>query len=408
MAELKARKRISIKWCFFIYIPICVMMSLVGSWGIGTITNSFQELYEEKVFGIQKEFHKDGYVISEQEDGFISVKEPSEAFYVRATSKENVIYGIISYAQVVLIPLWVLLCVALTGMVFYKRELEKPLKVLTEASRKIEDNCLEFEIPDVTNNELGDLCRSFDRMREALYQNNQKTWRTLEERKQLNAAFAHDIRTPITILKGYTELFQKYEGTEAFFLEKREEMLKLMHQQVKRLENYANKMSMVQKLEDIEVNKKVVPVRSIYEKCKERCEFLVPEESNMQIHISEEKYDTECFINIDEELVLEVFENLLSNALRYAKKCIEVKLDCNEEKLKIVVEDDGNGFSGEEIKNVKKPFYRAKKEKEDIHFGLGLYICDIICQRCEGELLISNVDMCKETGAKVVAIFSIK
>lgn len=406
MAELKVKKRISIKWCFLIYIPICVIMSLAGSWGIGILTNSLQEMYEEKVFGFHKEFHEDGKDISEQENGAVILEGTDDIYYIEHSAKEEVIYEIICYAQVVLMPIWVLFCVAVTGIVFYKRELEKPLKVLTEASKKIEDNCLEFEITDVANNELGDLCRSFESMRKALYRNNQKTWRVLEERKQLNAAFAHDIRTPITILKGYTELLQKCKGTDSFSLEKKEEILKLMQQQAQRLENYVQKMSTVQKLEDIAVNKKEVLVRVISEKCKERCELLAPEDNHIKIHISENEYDKAHVVNIDEELVLEVFENLLTNALRYAKNHIRVNLDFDEEKLKIIVKDDGKGFSKEEMKNVKKPFYRTKQEKGDMHFGLGLYICDIICQRCNGELLISNADM--ETGAKVIAIFSIK
>lgn len=50
---------------------------------------------------------------------------------------------------------------------------------------------------------MGALCASFEEMRRALWENNRVMWRQMEERKRLNAAFAHDLRTPLTVLRGY-------------------------------------------------------------------------------------------------------------------------------------------------------------------------------------------------------------
>lgn len=349
-----------------------------------------------------------GYTIVTQPDGTIVCEPYVKPSYEKGELKHKIIYGIISWAQALLIPLWVLFCVGLTGTVFYKRELEKSLKVLNEASKKIADNCLDFEIPNGVNNELGDLCQSFEHMRSALYENNKKTWRTLEERKQLNAAFAHDIRTPITILKGYTELLKKYDGTEQLSMQKKAEILELMGQQVERLENYAQKMSSVQKLEDIEIQRKMIPTRSIAEKCREMCRLMHPDllnenEDNLDICIYENFQIEEVFV--DEELVLEVFENLLTNALRYAKERIVVSLTSDESYFSVVLEDDGKGFSKEELSNAAKPFYCAKEEKEGNHFGLGLFICSTICQKSGGNLILANSD---KGGGIVIANFSNK
>ena len=408
MAKINKKKMHSLKWTFLWYIPICVVISIAGSYLIGVVSNELQELYEEKVFDINKECYNGEYYIVQNEDGSIHYETYYKPYIGKEELKHHIIYGIISYTQTVIIPLWVIFCVALTGTVFYKRELEKPLKVLGEASGKIANNCLDFEMPKVKNNELGDLCESFEQMRKALYENNKRTWRILEDRKQLNAAFAHDVRTPVTILKGYTELLQKYEGMEQLTSERKEEIYGLMKQQVERLEKYAQKMSAVQRLEDIEMNTKTVLTRSISDKCKEMCRFIREEAkkksgSDIEIGVKENFIREE--ICIDEDLVLEVLENLLTNALRYARQCINIVLVCDENYLSISVEDDGKGFLKEELSNVTKPFYRSGEAKEENHFGLGLYICHILCQKSAGKLQVENG---KNGGGKVTAFFSIE
>lgn len=404
MAKLKKSKIHSLKWTFLIYIPVCVILSVAGSFAIGSATNYLQQWYEEEVFDVYTTYHQGDSVMVIDSDGTVHYEPYVKPSYEKGTMGHQIAYFIISWAQAVLIPLWVLFCVGLTGTVFYKRELEKPLKVLKEASNKIAENCLEFEMPKVRNNELGDLCESFGQMKSALYENNKKTWRLLEERKQLNATFAHDIRTPITVLKGYTDLLKKYEGTDNLTAEKKTEILELMGQQVERLENYAQNMSTVQKLEDIELHKKNIPIQSIIEKCREMCRIIVPKEKENLTICFKEKVSGEA-VFVDEELLIEVFENLLNNALRYAIKNIEVNLCMEKERLQISVEDDGKGFTREELENATRPFYRAGREKEENHFGLGLFICNIICQKSGGSLQLENG---KNGGGKVTAVFFTK
>lgn len=72
----------------------------------------------------------------------------------------------------------------------------------------ISNNNLNFSIKYDSKDELGELCSSFETMRFTLANNFSEMWRQMEERKQLNAAFAHDLRTPLTVLKGYNEILQ--------------------------------------------------------------------------------------------------------------------------------------------------------------------------------------------------------
>ena len=302
--------------------------------------------------------------------------------------------------------MWLLACVGLVVWIFYKREIEKTLRVLQDASEKIADNCLDFEMEAVRDNELGRLRDGFEKMRVALYENNRATWQQLEERKRLNAAFAHDMRTPITVLKGYGEMLTRYIPEGRISQDKLLEILGMMNGQIHRLENYTQKMSSIRKLEDLEPEPALVSAVALQEKLRNMCRIL-----GEDISFSFGGTGTLC---LDEALVLEVCENLVSNGLRYARQILQVtvrvaegELPASEEEpakyLEVVVEDDGPGFSPEELQHATDPFYRGEGQMEQCHFGLGLYICRLICTKCGGSLTLSN-GIC---GGRVTARFKI-
>ena len=105
-------------------------------------------------------------------------------------------------------PLYSALCILAAALLFYRNKLKRPLAELLCASEKISHKDLNFTVSSNSNDELGQLCVSFETMRAALAHNFSEMWWQMEERKQLNAAFAHDLRTPLTVLKGYNEMLQ--------------------------------------------------------------------------------------------------------------------------------------------------------------------------------------------------------
>lgn len=422
MGKVKKKKFISIKRTFLWYLPLCVLVAYLGAYGIGWITNELQYWYEmtysdvnyqtmlEESYEELDELHDEWGEFDKIPEGTPGILIGDEAqnvetymriefsrttngitFYdVRNVGKlvsdnpwHRFVYGVISYGQGILMVGWVLLCVAATGIIFYKRELEKPIGVLMDASEKISENCLDFELKPVKQNELGQLCQSFEDMRLALYENNRELWHTLEERKRLNAAFSHDIRTPLAVLKGYQEMMQNYVPEDKFSKEQLMEMIDTMGGQIERLENYTQKMSAVQKLEDIVPECSKVSLKELGEQCRENGKLLA---DNLEFEL-QTSVDTELFI--DKELFLEVFENLVSNGARFAKSRIKATIGYEEEMLALTVEDDGPGFSEEALHRGTDPFYGSEKDGR-IHFGLGLYLCKTICEKHGGELVLEN------------------
>ncbi len=286
---------------------------------------------------------------------------------------------------------------------FYRWKLKKPLAALSRASEKISRNDLDFTVAQTSGDELGRLCGSFEKMRNSLEENKKAMWRAVEERRRLNAAFAHDLRTPLTVLRGYGDYLLEGLSSGEVSREKAEEAAGAMQRNLKRLQQYVEDMKDLQKLEDVSPCKKAVSLPEFCRQVRDTAEILRGE-NGFSLH---EEGNGELFL--DQELVFRVFENLMSNAERYAREKVDITVKAEKEALFLTVADDGPGFPGEALQKGAEPYYRGEtgsggeKEKEpQTHFGLGLYICRMLCEKHGGELRLENRP---QGGAAVTAVF---
>lgn len=384
----------SLKWCFFLYLPICAAIAFGGAFFIGVSTNYVQSWYRAKYSVPEEGGHIEIYF---EEDGTPHTGYVKDTVFI---GRHDTVYNIISGAQVVLIPAWVILCVGFAGRIFYSRELKEPITVLMNASKKISENQLDFEIYYYKKNEMGLLCSAFNDMRKALFENNRELWHALEERKRLNSAFSHDLRTPLTVLKGYAEFLERYSAEGKITQEKLTEVLGKMTGQIVRLEHYTQKMSSVQKIEDITVRCEEISVKGFAEQLSRSGE-LICKDKDFGFTVTAEGREK---ISADAEIVMQVYENLVSNAARYAGEKVCVSFTVEEKGFFIEVGDDGEGFSAEGLKKAAEPFFRGENRKDagKNHFGLGLYICRVLCEKHGGKLIFGN----SSAGGKVTAFFS--
>ncbi|MFB8377825.1 HAMP domain-containing sensor histidine kinase [Paenibacillus taichungensis] len=285
----------------------------------------------------------------------------------------------------------VLLTVA-TGIVtmavlFYRWKLKRPLELLKQASESISANDLSFRISYDSRDEMGELIAVFENMRSQLEKNVKTLWRSVEERKQLNAIFAHDLRTPLSVLKGNAELLATYLPEKKLSEEKVLDLIQTMNLHILRLESYAEAMNSIQRLEDVLLNIKSMDMISL---------TTLLDSSGEQIarqfgirFVSSLKYDN-ALIHVDPYLVMQIFENVVANGVRYAASQVNVRYDLLEGTLKITVSDDGPGFSDEALYKAVLPFYRGEVWDATEHRGLGLYVCKVFCEKHEGSLQIAN------------------
>ena len=286
------------------------------------------------------------------------------------------------------------------SLIFYRLKLKKPIELLQGASHKIAGNDLDFTLVYEQADELGDLCRSFETMRSSLDENNRKMWRAMEERKRLNAAFSHDLRTPLTVLRGYADLLEQYLPSDQLPQEKQIATVCTMSGHIARLENYVTSMTEIQKLEDVEPHYLSVPSKELLNSFEESGNILAVEAGKDFSFVNGVSAGT---LIVDSALVSQVYENLLSNGMRYAASELCVRCGQKGGLFSISVRDDGPGFSPEGLQNACNPFYTGDS-RTGSHFGLGLNISKVLCEKLGGTLHIQNG---KEKGAEITATFAV-
>lgn len=281
---------------------------------------------------------------------------------------------------------------------FYKNKLKTPLQELKDASQMIADNELDFHVSYENKDEMGTLCKEFEMMRSDLADNNRKMWRMIDDEKALRNAIAHDIRSPLSILRGYQEMLLEFVSAESIKTEDVIDILQTGMYQIDRIEHFTENMRKMSHLEQRELQCSEIELSELAKKIEAEAAMLSKKESKL---CKVERVQEQNIVKVDEELVMEVTDNLLENAVRYAQKSIALQIKKKDGFLIISVEDDGIGFVDTEEK-VTEPFYHKNPQDDLKHFGLGMYISRIFCEKHGGNLKIYNA---RQGGAHVEALF---
>ncbi|VHR86047.1 two-component sensor histidine kinase [Clostridioides difficile] len=314
---------------------------------------------------------------------------------------DKTLLNIINILQLVLPLIFFIGLLLLADIIFYKVKLKTPIEILNKGAMEISNNNLDFCLEYNNNDELGNLCNAFEKMRSELNKNNINMWTMINDRKQLNAAFSHDLRNPLTVLKGYSNYLTKYIPTGKLSDEKILSTTQLMSEHINRIEYYVENMSNAQRLEDLVVSKSMSNINKFIENLDENISIIAKQEGK-SFTLKSQINNINLFF--DENIILRVVENIISNAFRYARNNVSILIYLEQELLTFVIEDDGIGFSKESLKLALRPFYRDKTLNDsNAHFGMGLYISKILCEKHGGSISIENNST---NSAKITAKFS--
>lgn len=280
------------------------------------------------------------------------------------------------------------------SLYFYRRKLKQPLELLANAAKQISEQNLDFEIVCPCRDEMGDLCRSFENMRAALYENYKTMWNMMEERRLMQASVAHDLRNPIAIIEGYTEYLEKGLKHGEINPKKITRIAQNLGTATKRLEQYTESVRLLSQSEEAQLDRKPVNASRFAEDIAEDLSLLVKQSGILlktANHLPNEN------IQIDSAALYRILENLITNALRYARQQIQLDFSCEDRKLRITITDDGPGFPPELLKQTGSKLFVAG---QDGHMGIGLSISRLLCQKHGGQLELSNL-----SGGACVKIF---
>lgn len=326
----------------------------------------------------------DGGISAEEEQVEYTVEMIESSFSMLSPSRK-LLYRGTQVAMAVLPLFYAAAGIALCAWWFYRKKIAPPVRILTDAIGHIQESDLDFEIECPGEDELGQLCFMFERMRQALYENNRQLWRTIEDQRLLQASVAHDLRNPITILEGYIESLQNKLSRERLTPQKLEHTLENMSITTKRLERYTDCMRDLHALQKTET----CPSRLTYpiglSQLTESISMML-RQKNMDVDVVCRGAPREIFI--DQALLARILENIFSNASRYAKSSVHISSLLEENVLSIEVTDDGPGFSAGVLEKRAITFY--SEDTGEKHLGLGLATARILCQKQKGQLFLSN------------------
>lgn len=192
----------------------------------------------------------------------------------------------------------------------------------------------------------------------------------------------------------------EYVPEEKLEKEKIIEMLLASMLQIERLNIFIDTMKELSKLEDQELQYQEFDLEDLALQIKQMT-AMIGKGANIQCDVS---LATSKQVIADPFIILEVVENLCSNAARYAKYKICIDITVVKKHRSILIRDDGEGF-GDDIDKVTQAYYHANPQDDLQHFGLGLYLCRMYCEKHGGKLLLGNQTL---GGAFVRAMFQIK
>lgn len=304
--------------------------------------------------------------------------------------------------------LYMFLAYIIVGRAFFVKRLQPALETISDMLGALNAGDYSKEIVYRNSDEMGKISRELEEFRKKLIREKRRQWEKQEEQRNINAAFAHDIRTPLTVIRGYTEFLRKYVPQGKVSQELLLEKLDTMQYQEERLLRFSNTMTELQRIEKWEISCRWIKFSDLLRRLRESA-VILEQTTGKRICVSagqesEQKEEQEIFV--DSECIQEVVENLLNNAVRYAKSQIVMQVATDKNELTIYVKDDGSGFSQKALRAAADVYYSEEKkngrENNSEHFGIGLSICKMLCENHNGGITFRNSI---EGGAIVAATF---
>jgi two-component system, OmpR family, lantibiotic biosynthesis sensor histidine kinase NisK/SpaK len=281
----------------------------------------------------------------------------------------------------------------------FSRKIEKPFNELIDASHKIQRNDLEFSLPKVQESrELDQLVHAFEDMRVALKESLTRQWKLEEDRKEMTAAIAHDLRTPLTIIHGHTEGLLEGSKNNPKRLD---DYLQTIFRNTVRSIRLLDQLRDVSVLENVtfSVKKEPINIREFVESKGSEFELL---SQKKDVYFSYMVHGEQEFFHIDPHLIGQAFDNVITNCIRYTPRGGKItwNITTGNETVLFEVKDSGPGFAQNHNKKLFEKFYREDQSRGSTegNAGLGLYIAHSIVQNHGGEIEAYNQ---KEGGAYI-------
>ena len=265
------------------------------------------------------------------------------------------------------------------------RYLTRPIEQLNRTAGRIAEGDLEKRASYQGTDEIGELSRSFNRMTDRLVSQMEAKELEAKQKEDFTAAFAHELKTPLTSIIGYADMLNSYELTE----QERGEATYYIFSQGKRLESLSHKLLELVGMDRQKMEFKRILTRDLEENIRDT--MRIPfERKGIRGKINLEK----GVIWGDRDLLLSLLYNLLDNAVKAVEEggFILMKGRKLPQGYEIKVVDNGRGIPQEEIARITEAFYMVDKSRsrKEGGAGIGMALCQKIITLHQGELRIDS------------------
>lgn len=282
-----------------------------------------------------------------------------------------------------------------------------PLNALKKATRQLQEGNLDFSLQDnIANDEIGQLCADFEEMRIHLKKEIEVRIQYEQDLKELISNISHDIKTPLTAIKGYAEgLIDGVADTP----ERREKYLRTIYAKASDMTTLVDELSFYTKIDTNNIPYHFEKVR-VYDYFLDCVEDNRPELELVNVTLDfSSNVNEDVLVLADREQLRRVMNNLISNAVKYRgdkeQGIICVSLWEEEKTVRIEIEDNGQGITESALPNIFERFYRADASRNSKQggSGLGLAIAKKIIEEHGGSIRAES-----EVGVGTKMIFTLK
>lgn len=268
-----------------------------------------------------------------------------------------------------------------------------PMRKLRKAMKTITEGNLACEVKEDYEEELGGLCRDFENMRIHLKEAIDDKMRYDRDTKELISNISHDLKTPLTTIKGYVEGI--LDGV-ADSPDKMDRYLKTVYNKANDMERLIGELTLYSKIDTNEIpyNFIKINVKAYFDDCAEEIRTEL-ESRNFVLTYLNYVPDDVCLI-ADPEQLYRVINNIISNSIKYNNKArgvINIRVREEKEYIHLEIEDNGQGVSLEEAGRIFERFYRtdASRNSRTGGSGIGLSIVKKIVEAHGGTIwAVSN------------------
>ena len=291
----------------------------------------------------------------------------------------------------------VLILSACLLVVWIYRGVMGPLKKMRAATENIKEGNLDFELCPEADDELGQLCMDLEDMRKRLKSNAEEKVAFDRENKELISNISHDLKTPVTAIKGYAEGIM--DGV-ADTPEKMERYIRTIYNKAEEMDTLINELSFYSKIDTnrIPYNFNIISVNEYFNDCAEDLSLEL-ESKNVEFGFFN-YVDKGIKVIADAEQIKRVVHNIVNNSLKYMDKPkakINLRVKDVGDFIQVELEDNGKGIAAKDLPNIFDRFYRsdASRNSSKGGSGIGLSIVKKIIEEHGGKIWATSRE---ETG----------